>query len=126
MYEDYSDNTLLDALDHERKKYPANETVMREMVVTLIARGVYPSETVEANPNDVWTMVSGWGARWHEWRPSFTCPHCKADLRDHRLGPPFKREIGRYSRGRDETTGFTCPDCKENLTASLSLDSGPN
>jgi len=43
----------------------------------LIARKVYPAETPEGNPNDIYSMVSGWGARWHEWRGPFECPHCK-------------------------------------------------
>ncbi len=46
-----------------------------------------------------------------KWREPLECPHCKADLRDHKAGPPFKREIGQYSLERDMTVGYQCPDC---------------
>lgn len=45
------------------------------------------------------------------WREPLACPHCKADLRDHVNGPPFKREIGQYDRDRDRTVAWVCPDC---------------
>jgi len=127
MFDNLSDDALLNALDKERQKFTASDQgAMRQMVEALIARKVYPAETPEGNPNDIYSMVSGWGARWHEWRGPFECPHCKADLRDHRTGPPFKREVGHYDMGRDRTTGFSCPDCKENLHATLSLESAPS
>lgn len=126
MFDDLSNDNLLDALDKERRKFTeSDKAVMHALVDELIARKVYPSETVEGNPNDVYSMVSGWGARWHEWNGLLACPHCKADLRDHRTGPPFKREIGRYNMGRDRTEGYYCPDCKENIHATLSLEA-PN
>lgn len=118
LIDDLSDDDLLDELDDERQKFTAADSnVMRRMVDELIRRGVYPAETVEGNPNNVFTMVEGYGAYWHVWRPPFECPHCKADLRDHRTGPPFKREVGMYDDVKDCTTGFICPDCKVNLSA---------
>ena len=117
-FDDLSNDALLDALDEEREKFTKSDLArMGTMVGELIRRGVYPAETVEGNPNNVLTMVSGWGARWHEWREPLTCPHCKTDLRDHRTGPPFKREIGHYDRNRDRTTSFSCPDCGNDIRA---------
>lgn len=113
---------LRDANGHWNAPREPDETKMQRMVDQLIARGVYPAETVPGNPNTVLGMVKGWGARWYQWREPHACPHCNADLRDRRTGPPFKREIGQYDRGSDRTTGFFCPDCKENLRATLSLD----
>lgn len=46
-----------------------------------------------------------------KWAEPLLCPHCKNDLRDHKAGPPFKREIAQYSRERDMTVGYQCPDC---------------
>src|SRR5574340_130842 len=83
--------------------FPRKELSPRE-ALAVCTPPAPPAETVEGNPNSVWSMVGGWGARWHEWRPPFECPHCKADLRDHRTGPPFKREVGRYDMARDRTT----------------------
>lgn len=118
MLADLDNDALLDALDEERKKFTqADDVRMHAMVNELIRRGVYPNETVEGNPNSVWTMVEGYGARWHVWREPLACQHCGADLRDHRTGPPFKREVGLYDDKLDCTTGFYCPDCKVNLSA---------
>jgi len=117
--EDFDNEVLLDMLDEERSgldkdRHPRepDETKMRQMVDQLIARGVYPAETVPGNPNTVFGMVKGWGARWFQWREPLTCANCGTDLRDHNGGPPFKREIGHYDRGTDRTEGFSCPDCK--------------
>lgn len=114
---------LLAALDAERlpKREPnqplreRDEALYRGMIDELIRRGIYPKETIEGNHNTVYEMVDGWGARWYLWRGALECPHCKADLRDQRTGPPFKREIGMYDRGLDRTTHFACPDCKKKL-----------
>lgn len=117
-FDNLSDSELLDYLDAERRKFDeADDNLKLQMVKELIKRGVYPAETVPGNPNTVSTMVNGYGAKWHEWRPPFACPHCGADLRDHETGPPYKREIGMYSDELDCTTGFICPDCKVNLRA---------
>jgi len=92
-----SDEALLDALDTERRKFTTSDAaLMRRMADELI---------------------SGWGARWHVWREPLQCPHCKADLRDHRTGPPFKREIGQYDMDEDRTVAFICPDCGLDLSA---------
>jgi hypothetical protein len=82
---------------------------MGAMIDELTRRGVYPKETVEANPNNVRTMVDGWGARWFEWKGHLACAHCKIDLRDHRLGPPFKLEVG--ISANDRVQHYECPKC---------------
>ncbi len=118
MFDELTNDGLLDALDEERRKFiDSDKARIRSMIDELIRRGVYPAETVPDNPNDVYTMVSGWGARWIEWGEPHACRHCGADLRDHRVGPPFKREIGHYDRAQDRTVGYTCPDCKQDLRA---------
>lgn len=109
---------LLDTLDEERRKFTtSDQALMKQMIDELIRRGVYPAETPEHNPNSVYTMVSGWGARWHQWRGPLKCRHCKADLRDHKNGPPFKREVGHYDQDLDYTTKLMCPDCGVDLSA---------
>ena len=120
--EEFDNEVLLDMLDEERSGLDAkrhfrepDRAKMEALIAQLITRGVYPAETVPGNPNTVYAMVRGWGARWFQWAEPLSCPHCKADLRDHVTGAPFKREIGHYSRERDMTTGFTCPDCKGSL-----------
>lgn len=127
---DTDNEVLLRMLDEERsgrdkdgKWHQPDKAKMKQMIDALIARGVYPAETVEANPNNVYSMVDGWGARWFEWRGVLACGHCGADLRDHRLGPPFKREMSHYDRGRDRTEWFECPDCKNNIKSAVRLDS---
>jgi hypothetical protein len=113
-YHDLDNNALLTALDKARNRFvwDQDQVEIKSMIDALIARGVYPAVTVEGNPNDVYTMVTGYGARWHEWREPHACPHCKADLRDYRTGPPYKREIGLYDRDTDRTVSVICPDCK--------------
>jgi hypothetical protein len=104
---------LLQALNDERELFTkSNKEVMRVMIDELIRRKVYPETTPEENPNDVYRMVSGWGAYWHIWKGILECPHCKADLRDHKMGPPGLRQIGMVDRGRDTVTHWVCPDCK--------------
>lgn len=46
------------------------------------------------------------------WKNPIWCPHCKADLRDHKNGVPFKRSIAVYSREQDRTAHWKCPDCE--------------
>ena len=111
-----TDEALLDALDAERQKFTwSDDALMRSMVADLIARGVYPAQTVDGNPNDVWAMVMGYGARWFQWREPLACHHCAADLRDHRAGPPYKLELGHYDMIEDRTVDFMCPECKRSL-----------
>lgn len=110
---DVSDETLLQMLDVERGKFTKSDSdKIKYYIDTLIERGVYPKETVEGNPNDVYTMVSGWGAYWHVWEGILECPFCEADLRDSKSGPPFLRQIGISDRGQDRITAWQCPDCK--------------
>jgi hypothetical protein len=110
---DASDETLLQMLDVERGKFTQSDSdKIKYYIDTLIERGVYPKETVEGNPNDVYAMVSGWGAYWHIWKGTLECPLCKADLRDHKMGPPGLRQIGMVDRGQDRVTHWVCPDCR--------------
>ena len=104
-------DTLLKVLDDERSKFTkSNEKKISLLVHALIEKGTYPAETVPGNPNDVLTMVEGWGVHWHEWHEPLNCPLCKSDLRDLKTGPPFGRQIGIYFN--DRTQYYKCPDCK--------------
>lgn len=104
-----SNDTLLDMLDTERHKFTqSDKVVMDDMIHELLRRGVYPALPV-GNPNTVYQMVGGWGARWHCWSGPLTCPHCGTDLRNHTTGAPFKREVGLYAN--DRTYAYRCPDC---------------
>ncbi len=108
---------LLDRLDEERSKFSnANEAVMVKIVAELVRRDEYrepigtPHEVKPFVPlESICKAVWGYGARWHRFREPFECPHCKADLRDHGNGPPFKREIGRMAY--DRVVEWSCPDC---------------
>jgi hypothetical protein len=109
-----NDEDLLKMLSEERlpRNRERNTFLFESLIEELISRDVYPAETVEGNPNTVRAMVEGWGAWWHQWSEPLECPRCKADLRDFKLGPPFKREISHVDPGRDEVTHSSCPDCK--------------
>jgi hypothetical protein len=113
MFDDMDNEALLSALDTERCRYTeCDEDQMRSMITELTARGVYPEETVPGNPNTVWQMVRGWGARWFDWgEVKSECPKCGADLLDRNAGPPFRRVIGIYDSRLDRTVGWRCPDC---------------
>jgi hypothetical protein len=84
---------------------------INRIIDQLISLGAYPKDTVPGNPNTVYTMVQCYGVNWNEWREPISCPHCKADLRNQKLGPPFKREIGFYDMDLDATVSWKCPDC---------------
>jgi rubredoxin len=77
----------------------------------LTERGIYPTETVEGNPNSVYEMVKGWGPRWFEWKGLFNCPHCGAELRDLVHGPPFKLEFAIIER--DRVVRWECRVCSK-------------
>jgi len=109
---DIGDTQLLEFLNAERERFALSDARIKHVFVDeLIRRRVYPEDTVEGNPNDVFTMVEGWGAYWHIWKGTLECPHCKADLRDHKMGPPGVRQIGMVDRGMDKVTHWVCPDC---------------
>ena len=58
-----TDSELLEALKVERELFTqSRDVVMKVMTDELIRRKVYPENTPEGNPNDVYAMVSGWGA----------------------------------------------------------------
>lgn len=109
---DLTDDELLEALKDERGLLiQTSNEIMKIMIDELIRRKVYPENTPEGNPNDIYAMVSGWGAYWHTWKGTLECPLCKADLRDHESGPPFLRQIGISDQGLDRVIGWQCPDC---------------
>lgn len=112
----YADRLLV-LLEEERAKFGnANKELMQAFVDALIEYGEYPSELTPVMVKQGIThleMVEGYGAEWHRWREPLECPHCATDLCARESGPPFKREIGIYSRELDRTTGFKCPDCDE-------------
>lgn len=111
LVEHVDDAKLLELLDHERELFTfCDERILHLFVDELIRRNVYPIDTVPGNPNTVYVMVQGWGSDWYLWKEPLECPHCKADLRCHRTGPPFKREIGHVSE--DRMSHYSCPDCK--------------
>jgi hypothetical protein len=104
---------LLEALKNERALFSrSSKAVMKIMIDELVCRKVYPETLPEGNPNDVYMMVSGWGAYWHIYQGDIECPHCKADLRDSTVGPPFTRQVGIYDQRLDRTVEWECPDCK--------------
>lgn len=110
MFDDLDDDSLLTTLDTEWRKFTKSDpALMHQMIDELVCRGVYPAKPAEGNPNTVYQMVDGWGARWHVWREPIECPHCRTDLRDHRTGPPGKREIGLSNR--ESVYAWKCPDC---------------
>jgi len=106
---------LLDSLDKERRKFTrSNQELMQLMIDELVVLGVYPTTKIMKEHNYTpMSMVEGYGARWHEWSEPLNCPHCGADWRNFQSGPPFKREVGVYSREQDRTTEWMCPDCKK-------------
>jgi hypothetical protein len=104
---------LLQELDQERRKYDAHNSRMEEIVEFLVAEGFYPAFSKMGRP--ALNMVENYGVRWHEWRDPLECPHCNSDLRDHRHGAPFKREISIYDQNLDRTVEFRCPDCEQTI-----------
>lgn len=126
MFQSVDNEGLLRAIDNERlppiqrnpetgkiEKLPEpDDDKLRQLIDEAVRRGIYPRDTHPSNPNDVYSMVRGYGARWFEWSGPLECPHCHTDLRAEE-GPPFKREIGISEN--DRCTGFICPDCKKDL-----------
>jgi hypothetical protein len=110
---------LIDALKAERAKFTkADKDVMQGYIDALIECGEYPAELTPVMAKQGTThlrMVEGYGADWHRYSGPLECRHCKADLRNHESGPPFKREIGISDRLLDRITGYKCPDCGEML-----------
>jgi len=104
-------NTLLGELEDLRFG-KENAERFEAIIDELVARGVYKPTPTATTREEFGKMVSGWGARWHEWTTAggpLECPSCKADLRDYKAGPPFKRVIGLSNRDRIHT--WQCPDC---------------
>lgn len=118
-FEDLHNIDLLKQLDAERKKGERDEKLFRRMVGELVRRGVYPERPREGNPNSTLAMVDGWGAYWHVWAWPLHCPMCQADWRDHKTGPPFKREIGIVDPYRDRCVAYRCPDCKTTFNSKV-------
>ena len=108
----------LRALTKEREKFTQSDKVkMQKLVDDLVEMGEYPNDVITKLRSGMTplTMVEGWGANWHKYTGTLNCPHCNADLRDLKTGPPFKREIAIYDMYADRTTHFQCPDCKQSI-----------
>ncbi len=106
---------LLEELKAEREKFTkADDEKMDHLISLLVLAGEYPATT--KTQNTVKQMVSGWGAYWHRWTEPLECPKCHTDLRDHKNGPPFKREIQIYPNRNSSRYHMECPDCKYHLT----------
>jgi hypothetical protein len=101
-----TDDELLDAIENLTDLGTKSAIVI---FAEIKRRGIYPkpkgNTTVER-------MVEMYGARWHLYREPLACQFCGADLRDHKHGPPYKREISIYCKDRDRTTHYKCPECK--------------
>jgi len=98
---------------------------MEEIVKELIKEGWYPSEPTPAMIEcgySVGTMVESWGVNWNVYGDPTICPNCKANLKNEKLGPPFKREIGMYDWELDMTVDFICPDCYKSLETGRQYD----
>jgi len=111
---------LLKHLDNERRKYPANDESIKKLIDQLIEKGIYPSKT--KTDMSVFTMVQSWGAYWYKYDWPFECPYCKANLKDEKNGPPFKREIGMSDLFLDRTVDYVCPDCYRSLVDGKHYD----
>jgi glutaredoxin len=108
---------ILNDLENERSKFTnSNTDLMQKLVDELVANGEYPikTPTMEKYGYSHLKMVQCWGSKWHIFEEPLECPHCKADLRSLN-GPPFKREIGIYSRDQDRTIRYDCPDCHKTI-----------
>lgn len=112
--------SLLMALGLERNKFTSsNKVSMQNIIDVLVAIEAYPktTPTMEKMKYTHLTMVEGWGENCFEWKGTLECPHCKADLRNHESGPPFKREMGMEVKGfYDGVAYFKCPDCGGNFS----------
>ena len=120
--EKYRKEQLLDNLKEEREKFTqSDKTKMQKLIDELVQEGVYPSEPTPAMKQynySILTMVESWGEDWYAYGEPFECPHCGANLKDEKSGPPFKREIGISDFFLDCRVDSICPDCYR------SLDSG--
>lgn len=100
---------VLGELDRERRKFSQRDPArMSALILWLIREGEY-REPIGTPHKDLLTAIEYYGAFWHRFDEPLHCPRCKADLRDHEHGPPFKREIG-LSNG-DSIRRWRCPDC---------------
>ena len=84
-----------------------DDSKLPNLIQQAIDRGVYPKETLTKLTH--LEMVKGWGANWFQWTGVLECPDCKSDLRDHKKGPPFKREFAVIVS--DRVSEYQCPDC---------------
>lgn len=102
-------------LKAEREKYTTSDKAkMQQLCQTLVDMGVYPA--VSGIGYEPLKMVECWGVDWHEYSGILECRHCGADMRDHKNGPPFKREIGIIEN--DNCNSFMCPDCSKTIWMS--------
>ena len=96
-------------------KMDEHKARMCVLIDLLIKEGVYPRRKTPAMRKHGWTpydMCDNYGVLWAFYKGPLKCKHCKKSLRDVKLGPPFKREVGIYDTAQDRTTHYMCPDCK--------------
>lgn len=121
FFDEAHNKALLKALNEERGKFTSsNEKVMQGLIDELVKVGVYPSELTSAMKQYGYTildMVQSWGVDWYKYDEPYICPHCGANLKDEKNGPPFKREIGMSNIFLDRVTDFVCPDCYKSLNS---------
>lgn len=117
LLSEFDTELLLDRLDEEKRQFSkADAAVVRSLLEELVRRGEYrepigtPHEVRPFVPlASIEKAVDNYGARWHRFRAPHECPKCKADLRDHWNGPPFKREVAHVAY--DRISEWSCPDC---------------
>lgn len=117
---------LLKKLNEERGKFfSRDEKVMQGLIDDLVTEGVYPSEPTPcmlAYKYSILDMVSSWGVNWYMYEEPLECPYCKANLKDEKNGPPFKREISMVDFFLDGIVDCICPDCYRSLNNGKHYD----
>ena len=112
---------FLQALEKERWKFGGGDAArMDSLILWLVNAGEYPAETVPGNCHTIRQMVDGWGAYWHRWEGILECVVCGEDLRDQKLGPPFK--LYSIRKQDDGSILLTCPACLGDPRPVLGVD----
>lgn len=87
------------------------EAELKVVVDELVRRGVYPEKGQIGTPAVKMVIFYGWD--WHTYRPPLKCRHCGEDLRNHKYGPPFKRELAILNTvDCDFIDHYECPKCR--------------
>jgi hypothetical protein len=96
--------------DHGHCLSPGLEERSRYLVKVLVDLKHWPAKN-KTGRYSAYRMWEGYGPYWNVYEGPLECRHCKADLRNHESGPPFKREIGQVEN--DRCTHYVCPDCNK-------------